>query len=138
MDAKDRVFTELALRLQLLTRDQIAICAKQRARTEAGSFAELAVELGFMSEDEVALVRTQEARMQERQAQRSSRPALVEERARKRDPRSDSSPPPPAAEAAGKAGAAAAGGRSKQPRVWEAPVSPTQGRIRVPRLHSLE
>jgi twitching motility protein PilT len=127
MDPKDRLFAELAVRLQLLTREQVATCVEHGARVSGKRASEVAVELGFISSDEAALVRAQETRVLERQQRPSAPGPLVEQRAKRSDPRSASSPPP----AEPQAGTGAA--KRRNPRNWEAPVHPTQGQVHVPR-----
>jgi twitching motility protein PilT len=89
MDARDRPFATIALRLQLLSREQIHACVAHSARHSGQRMGEAAVALGYMSSDEVSLVRMQEARM--------PKPAGVEEvaggQAGRRDPRQVSAAP---------------------------------------------
>ena len=63
MDARDRPFATIALRLQLLSREQIHACVAHAAKHAGQRIGEAAVALGYMSSDEVSLVRMQEARM---------------------------------------------------------------------------
>jgi twitching motility protein PilT len=137
MDQRDRLFAEIATRLELLTREQIATCARQ-AETTGKRIGEIAIELGYISHDEALLVLAQEARAMERArpGQRGAAPGAREERVQRNDPRSASSPaatqpkaaPPPAPPASRQAGA-----KRGPPRAWEAPEQLAQGQIHVPR-----
>jgi twitching motility protein PilT len=130
MDAKDRSFADIAVRLQLLTREQANSCVEQTERAEGKRIDEVAVDLGFISRDEAELVRAQQARALDRQraprggAAGSS--ALVEERVRKTDPRADSSP------VAASSRSAAPARKRRGPRTWEVPTHPAQGLMHVP------
>lgn len=159
MDSKDRLFAEIAVRLLLLSREQISRCAQQMERVPGAHIDEVAIEFGFLSEAEVALVHTQQARTFERQraVPRQDSPigtaALLEERVQKADPRSASAPPKPAAKrqtipapatkrrsmpapsAKRQSVAAPAAKPVKRsgPRAWEAPSEPAQGQVHIAR-----
>ncbi len=67
MDAHDRMFGEIAVRLELLSREQLTACRKAQA-DGAGqrSLAQLALSLGLMSEAEINLVTQQQRKVIER------------------------------------------------------------------------
>ncbi|HKP55749.1 MAG TPA: ATPase, T2SS/T4P/T4SS family [Polyangiales bacterium] len=66
MDAHDRMFGEIAVRLELLTRDQLAACRKAQAEAPRRSLAQMALALGFMSEAEIEMVALQQRKVLER------------------------------------------------------------------------
>ena len=128
MDARDRSFAAIALRLQLLSREQIHACAAQAARTSGQRMGEAAVALGYMSSDEVSLVRLQEARLTERKSNAGPVEEVATERSSRRDPRAVSSPTraaiPPSKPV-----------ERKRPRAqeWQATDDASQGAVHVPR-----
>jgi twitching motility protein PilT len=62
MEPQDRLFAEIAERLELLTPEQLARCDAHASRAAGTRLGEAAVALGFMTSDEVGLVRLQEQR----------------------------------------------------------------------------
>lgn len=86
MDAHDRMFGEIAVRLELLTREQLGACRK--AQAESGgkrSLPELALSLGMLSDSEIHLVTEQQRKVLERRReardnQRDSAPVTHSER----------------------------------------------------------
>ncbi|MET0385569.1 MAG: ATPase, T2SS/T4P/T4SS family, partial [Polyangiales bacterium] len=85
MHAQDRLFCEIAVQLNLLTREQVTRCMQAQQRDEAGkNIATLAVSLGFMNQAAVENVMQQQHRLLERrrEAREASRVQLeVESRA---------------------------------------------------------
>ena len=138
MDQRDRLFADIAARLELLTREQIATCARLAESTQGKRIGDVAIELGFINDKEAQLIRAQEARALERlrpgargQAPAGAGGARIEERAARSDPRSASSPaapkvapPPPPSPVGAKRGTV---------RAWQAPEQLAQGQIHVPR-----
>ncbi len=124
MDAEERLFADIAVRLQLLTREQIGRCVQQTEHASGKRLGEIAVELGLISDDEVELVRAQQARVLERQrgAQHGSGPSAPEPRMPRPDPRADDAPTRPEPPAR----------RRRAPREWEAATNPVHGAIHVP------
>lgn len=107
MDARDRLFGEIALRLQLLSREQVAACMKAQIDEYPGQpIGEVATALGFMARDDVELVLSHQQRVLERRrdAAQAPKPAavpfVVEDRAVRRDRRTDETIPLVAAEPA--------------------------------------
>jgi twitching motility protein PilT len=88
MDARDRPFATIALRLQLLSREQIHACVAHASRHSGQRMGEAAVALGYMSSDEVSLVRMQEARLNKPQVEE-----VVADPRSRRDPRQVSAVP---------------------------------------------
>jgi twitching motility protein PilT len=66
MDAHDRMFGEIAVRLELLTREQLAACRKAQTEGPRRSLAQLALSLGLMSEAEIEMVALQQRKVLER------------------------------------------------------------------------
>lgn len=67
MDAHDRMFGEIAVRLELLTREQLGACRKAQAENEGkGNLPQLALALGMMSEAEIQLVADQQRKVLDR------------------------------------------------------------------------
>jgi twitching motility protein PilT len=147
MDQRDRLFADIAARLELLTREQIATCARLSDSAQK-RLGDVAIELGFINDDEAQLIRAQETRALERlrpaAAPRTpstlSGGAREERTAARIDPRSASSPAP--AKAAPPAPAKAAPPPAPQApisakrgtvRAWQAPDQVAQGQIHVPR-----
>ncbi len=62
MEPQDRLFAEIAERLELLTPEQLARCDAHAGRAANMRLGEAAVALGYMTSDEVGLVRLQEQR----------------------------------------------------------------------------
>lgn len=79
MDAHDRMFGEIAVRLELLTREQLGACRKAQAESaDKRNLPELALSLGMMSEAEVHLVAEQQRKVLERRREaRDSRDGSV-------------------------------------------------------------
>ncbi|HKU41158.1 MAG TPA: hypothetical protein VJR89_23510, partial [Polyangiales bacterium] len=78
MDAHDRMFGEIAVRLELLTRDQLAACRKAQAESPKRGLAQLALSLGLMSEAEIEMVSLQQRKVMERRREaRDQRDAVV-------------------------------------------------------------
>jgi twitching motility protein PilT len=92
MDAHDRMFGEIAVRLELLTREQLGACRK--AQLESGgkhSLPQLALSLGMLSDAEIQLVTEQqrkvlERRREARDSQRDSGAITHSERPSKQPP----------------------------------------------------
>ena len=132
MDARDRLFADIAARLELLTHANSSRPALQHGQHEPGKrLGEIALELGYLTSDELALVRAQEARAIERQRPRARRGggALVEERGGKPDPRSASAPASGRGRRAprSRAGARASPRGVAERRAWQAPEQPDAG-----------
>ncbi|MFI5308104.1 MAG: PilT/PilU family type 4a pilus ATPase [Polyangiales bacterium] len=127
MDSNERLFVDIAVRLQLLTREQAASCEQQARRAPGKSIADTAVELGLMSKEEAGLVRVQQARVAERQKgapPSAPTPKFVE---------TVSDHGPPAEPTTGTRPQPDAAARKRRgPRSWDAPTQPQQGMMRVP------
>ncbi len=94
MDSDDRLFGEIAVRLRLLTREQVATCIHAQAADAASKrIGEIALGLGILSREHVALVLSHQARVLERrrEATKGVRPpgAIVEDHAVRNDRRAD-------------------------------------------------
>src|SRR5262245_32902928 len=66
MDAHDRMFGEIAVRLELLTREQLAACRKAQTEGPKRSLAQTALALELMSEVEIEMVALQQRKVLER------------------------------------------------------------------------
>jgi twitching motility protein PilT len=76
MDAHDRMFGEIAVRLELLSREQLVACRKAQAEGAGQhSLPQVALSLGIMSDAEVLLVAAQQRKVLERR--REARDAAV-------------------------------------------------------------
>ncbi|MET0389066.1 MAG: ATPase, T2SS/T4P/T4SS family [Polyangiales bacterium] len=130
MHAQDRLFCEIAVQLNLLTREQVTRCMQAQQREEAGkNIATLAVQLGFMHHAAVENVMQQQQRLLERrrearEASRAQREA--ESRAAGSRPSQAHPPlkPPPTA-------AARVGRREPTPTSrWTQGEAPPENRLR--------
>jgi twitching motility protein PilT len=67
MDAHDRMFGEIAVRLELLTREQLGACRKAQAESAGQrSLPQLALALGMLSDAEIQLVSDQQRKVLDR------------------------------------------------------------------------
>lgn len=78
MHPQDRLFCEIAVQLNVLTREQVARCMKAQQREAGKNIASLAVSLGFMTQPAVENVMQQQQRLLERR--REARHASVVQR----------------------------------------------------------
>ncbi|MDH5676956.1 MAG: PilT/PilU family type 4a pilus ATPase [Myxococcales bacterium] len=70
MDPNDRLFGEIAIRLQLLTREQVNACVQAQGGGQgARRIGEVACELGYISAGEAEMVLKHQRRIQERRRQ---------------------------------------------------------------------
>ena len=71
MDVQDRLFGEIAVRLRLMSREQVSMCIHhQQSEVEPRRIGEVATELGYMSDDQVALTLSHQTRILERRRQK--------------------------------------------------------------------
>ena len=127
MDPRDRLFGEIAVRLQLLTREQVNSCVKKQTGANAGRIGEIAVQLGFITAEEAELIGTHQQRILERRrAGRSPQPADPPPRAGAREEQRVATPDPRAA--SGRPGAVGTAPKRKAQQ-WEAAPAPAPANL---------
>ncbi|HET6334265.1 MAG TPA: ATPase, T2SS/T4P/T4SS family [Polyangiales bacterium] len=81
MDAHDRMFGEIAVRLELLTREQLGACRKAQADSAGKrSLPELALSLGMLSDAEIQLVSDQQRKVLDRRREARDSASMPPER----------------------------------------------------------
>ncbi len=101
MDAADRLFGEIAVKLGHLSREQLAECIRTQYDSPAGTtLGHIALTLGYMSASDVETVATEQSRSGRKAKPRvgiveidATQGGVVEERVKHKDARSASAPP---------------------------------------------
>ena len=98
MDPRDRLFGELAVQLQFLTREQVGECViAQHGEFSGRTLAEIAIARGMLARDDAEILEAQQAKLLEKRRGTIKRmpqvEEVVEQRAPKRDRRTDTTTP---------------------------------------------